>query len=175
MELLDLPIEVRIQIWSYVVQPLTIYPCECALKDVQCTAHRFDPCCLNTSTYEHCDNRILRVNQQVYEEVRPLVQKAEQRRTFVLCNNLCLDNFYKRLFARDWRWVNHLRVDLFVGIGTLGQDDWFICQNQRWARRYVLGALEKYTADRKIVVVPDSVVREDKSRRRTLTVDIFLT
>lgn len=91
-----------------------------------------------------------------------------------MCNNLCLDNFFKRLIKTDWKWAKHLRVDLFVGIGTLGQDDWFLSQNQRWARRYVGGILERYDEGRKVVVVPDAVVNEDKKGRRTLTVDIYL-
>lgn len=174
MHLLNLPLEIRSQIWSYIVQPLKIYPCECALKEIQCTAHRLDPCCHNTSTYQHCDNRLLRVNRQVFQEVLPVVHQAEKRRVFILCNNLCLDNFFKRLIKTDWKWAKHLRVDLFVGIGTLGQDDWFLTQNQRWARRYVGGVLERYDEGRKVVVVPDTVVNEDKKGRRTLTVDIYL-
>lgn len=93
----------------------------------------------------------------------------------MLCNNLCLDNFFKALSEDDWRWVKHLRVDLFVGWGTNGQDDWFLSESQRWAKRYVTGALNKYEEGRHVVVQPAQEVKEDSSSRRSLAVDIYLT
>lgn len=172
--LLDLPSEIRLQIWSHIIGPQTIYPCECASRAIQCTSHRLGKCCHNTSTYEICDNRLLRVNRQIFDEVVPLVRHAEKKRLFVICNNLCLDNFFKSLQQRDWASVRNLRVDLFVGIGTAGQDDWFLEQSQRWARRYVMGALQKYDEGRNIVVIPAAEVRQDKNGRRSLRVDIHM-
>ncbi|OQU93827.1 hypothetical protein CLAIMM_00291 [Cladophialophora immunda] len=170
-----LPPEIRLQIWSYLVQPTTIYPCECAMRDEQCQAHRLGACCHNTSTYQHCDNRILRVSRQIFDEVQPMAKRAERARLFVLCNNLCLDNFFKSLDKSDWRWVKHLRVDLFVGWGNANQDDWFLCQMHRWARRYVAGTLNKYDHGREVSIQPAEEAREDKNGRRTLTVDIYLS
>jgi hypothetical protein len=172
--LLDLPLEIRLQIWSNIIGPQTIYPCGCALKATQCTSHRLGTCCQNTSAYRFCDNRILRVSRQIFSEVAPLVRQSEKRRVFVLCNNLCLDNFFKSLQERDWNSVNNLRVDLFVGIGTAGQDDWFLSQSQRWAKRYVMGTLQQYDRGRNILIVPATQVRQDKSGRRSLTVDVRL-
>src|ERR1700761_3799541 len=90
-----LPAEIRHQIWSYLVYPTTIYPCDCAAQNQQCQTHRLGSCCHNSSTYENCDNRVLRVSRQLFDEVHPVVRDAEQQRVFVLCNNLCLDNFFK--------------------------------------------------------------------------------
>lgn len=174
MPFLSLPIEIRLQIWSYVVEPTLVYPCECAPRDEQCKSLRLDVCCRNTSTYTHCDNRVLRLNRQIFAEVAPLVRRAEQDRVFVLCNNLCLDNFFKSLDVADWRWVRHLRVDLFVGWGREQQDDWFLSQSHRWARRYVMGALDKYSRGREMKVEPEKDVKEDTGGRRTLRVDIYL-
>lgn len=177
MSLLALPAEIRLQIWSHIVgSPTVVYPCECATKSKQCQAHRLNSCCQNTSTYKHCDNRILRVNRLIFTEAQPLVHRAEKDRVFVLCNNLCLDNFFKSLDRRDWKWAKHLRVDLFVGWGADNkQDEWFLCQSNRWAKRYVMGALEKFSDGREVVVVPADRVREDGAGRMTLTVDIHLS
>lgn len=172
--LLDLPLEIRLQIWSHIIGPRTIYPCECAFKATQCTSHRLGTCCHNISTYQVCDNRILRVSRQIFDEVEPLVRQAEQKRVFVICNNLCLDNFFKSLQQRDWNSVRNLRVDLFVGIGTAGQDDWFLSQSQRWARRYVMGALQQYDQGRNIDIFPAGEIQQDKNGRRSLTVNIHL-
>ncbi|KIX03109.1 uncharacterized protein Z518_06659 [Rhinocladiella mackenziei CBS 650.93] len=144
MPFLSLPLEVRLQIWAYIVQPTLEYPCDCARKGVPCQSPPLGICCHDVSTYQHCDNRILRVSRQIFDEVQPIVQKAEIDRVFVLCNSLCLDNFFKTLNERDWKWVKHLRMDLFVGYGDDNQDDWFLCQSQRWAKRYVAGALDRF-------------------------------
>ena len=175
MTLQDLPLEIRLQIWSYIVQPLTIYPCECTVASAQCTRHQSDVFCYEAPAYQHCDNRILRVSQQVFTEVQPLVQQAERQRVFVLCNNLCLDSFFRSINERDWKWIKNLRVDLFVGIGTAGQDDWFLSQSRGWAKRYALGVLVKYDQGRSIVVEPSKQIEQDETGRRTLTVDIRLT
>ncbi|EXJ82937.1 hypothetical protein A1O3_06754 [Capronia epimyces CBS 606.96] len=125
-------------------------------------------------TYRHCDNRILRLNRQIFAEVLPTVQQAEEARVFVLYNRVCLDNFFKSLHERDWRWVRHLRVGLFVGWGDDGKDDWFLCQSQRWAMRHVAGALEKYGQGRSVVVLPADEIKEDSDGRRSLVVDVYL-
>ncbi|OCT48998.1 hypothetical protein CLCR_05196 [Cladophialophora carrionii] len=174
ISLQTLPLEIRLQIWSYLVQPTKIYPCECALKAQQCQAHRLGGCCDNNSTYKHCDTRVLRVSRQLFEEVQPLVRRAAKERTFMLCNNLCLDNFFKALDERDWKWVKHLRVDLFVGWGSDNQDDWFLGQMHRWARRYVAGSLSQYDQGRELTIQPADEAKEDKDGRRSLTVDIYL-
>lgn len=174
MPFLSLPLEIRLQIWSYILRPTLVYPCDCAPRDEQCKSTRLGVCCHNTSTYTHCDNRILRLNRQIFAEVEPLVKEAEKKRMFVLCNNLCLDNFFKTLDERDWKWVKHLRVDLFVGWGSDNQDDWFLCQSQRWARRYVAGALDRYHQGRELTVEPAEEVKQDSKGRRALTVNIYL-
>jgi len=114
------------------------------------------------------------VNRQIFSEVAPIVKQGEKNRVFVLCNNLCLDNFFKSLQERDWNSVKHLRVDLFVGIGTSGQDDWFLCQSVIWAKRYVMGALHEYDGGRNVRVVTAEKIQQDKHGRRSLTVDIYL-
>jgi hypothetical protein len=174
VSLQTLPLEIRLQIWGHLTQPTTIYPCECALKDQHCQSHRLGGCCYNNSTYQHCDNRVLRASRQIFDEVQPLVKQAEHNRVFMLCNNLCLDNFFKALDERDWKWVKHLKVDLFVGWGNDCQDDWFLCQMHRWATRYVMGTLIKYDQGRELTIRPAEEAKEDKDGRRTLTVDIFL-
>ncbi|KIV79075.1 hypothetical protein PV11_06662 [Exophiala sideris] len=175
MSLLGLPAELRLQIWSHIMGPTMVYPCECATKSRVCQAHRLDSCCQNASTYKHCDNRILRVNHLIFSEAQPLVQQAEKNRIFVLCNNLCLDNFFKSLNERDWKWAKHLRVDLFVGWGNDNQDEWFLCQSNRWAKRYVAGALHKYNQSREVVVIPADEVKQDGDGRMTLMVDTHLS
>jgi hypothetical protein len=169
-----LPPEVRHQIWSYLVQPTTIYPCDCALKGQQCHSEREGTCCEGSSTYQHCDNRILRVSRQLFDEVQPLVQRAEQTRTFVLCNNLCLEKLFLSLNQTDWIWLKHLKVDLFVGWGSNNQDDWFLSQMHNWARRYIMGTLSKYDHGRKVEIRLAECSKEDAHGRRTLMVDIFL-
>ncbi|OAG45624.1 hypothetical protein AYO21_00260 [Fonsecaea monophora] len=170
--LFTLPPEIRLQIWSYLVRPTTIYPCHCAERDKQL---RLDACCNNSSSiYQDCDNRILRVSRQIFDEVQPVVERAESERLFVLCNSLSLDDFFKALHQSDWKWVKHLRVELFVGWAKDNQDDWFLCQMHRWAKRSVAGTLYKYDQGRELSIQPAEQAREDKNGRRTLTVDIYL-
>ncbi|KAJ9610396.1 hypothetical protein H2200_005173 [Cladophialophora chaetospira] len=169
-----LPFELRLQIWSYIVQPTKIYPCDCALQGQMCQSDRLGGCCHKNSTYTHCDNRILRVSRQIYSEIQPLVRKAEIQRVFILCNNLCLENFFNALNERDRKWVKHLRVNLFVGWGNGSQDDWFLCQMHQWARRYVMGTLNRYDQGRNVTIEPAEEAKEDKDGRRNLTVDIYL-
>lgn len=206
MSLLMLPPELRLQIWSYCVQPTLglVYPCsrQCDHHDVP-IVHDGDYNTVNKSNdptqppYKHCDNRLLRVNKQVFAEVYPLVQQTEKDRLFVLCDRRCLDEFFAGLDERDWRWVRRLRLELFVGwggsvlrggggglvgvdesvdegTGDNGQDDWFVCQSQRWASRYVAGALSRYGRGRSLVVRLADCVKEDESGRRMLAVDVQL-
>ncbi|KAG9787247.1 hypothetical protein KCU88_g2010, partial [Aureobasidium melanogenum] len=221
--LLDLPPEIRLQIWTQIIQPTQIYPCSCAaaqqnskpeskeskptsLRSVgKCKATRLGPCCHNTSTYHHCDNRVLRVNRQILHEILPvIVQKQaepQQRRAFILCNNLRLDNFFKSLNRTGWRWVQHLRVDLFMGYRDSDSDgprsssssssssnpdkdnnnnndnDWFAvsAETQRWTKTYVASALNAYQQGRRLdVKVADEIKEEDGTGRRTVTADIYL-
>ena len=174
MPFLALPLEIRLQIWTYIVQPAVVYPCNCTLDVKGGNPHRTECSCDNISTYKYCDNRILRLNRQIFAEVQPLVKRAEEGRVFVLCNNLCIDSLFRNTARRDWKWVKHIKVDLFVGWGCGGQDDWFLCQSQRWARRYVLGALDRYSGGRDLTIQPEEDVKEDSDGRRTLTVDIYL-
>ena len=171
-----LPPEIRSQIWTYLIaQPTLIYPCACALQNAQCHSHRLDRCCHNSSTYTHCDNRILRTSRQIHDEILPLVHYTSLQRIFVLCNNLCLDNFFTDLRTQDWKWVKHLQVDLFVGWGKDCQDDWFLCQMRSWAYRYVMGTFGKFDGALKVgrVVTGEEAV-EDREGRRTLRVDVYL-
>ncbi|KAL6240465.1 hypothetical protein RBB50_012666 [Rhinocladiella similis] len=175
--LLDLPAEIRLQIWSYIVQPTVIHPCKCCTvgKTTQKLPSRDDSRCRQPLTYEYCDNRILRVNRLIFAEVQPLVEKVEKDRLFVLCDNLSLDKFFKSLDQRDWKWVRHVTVELFIGWGKDCKDDWFLAQSHRWAKRYVAGSLSKYGQGREVVVNPAKEIKEDSEGRRTLTVDVYLS
>ncbi|KIW12497.1 hypothetical protein PV08_09774 [Exophiala spinifera] len=175
--LLDLPTEIRLQIWSYVVQPTIIYPCRCGRRctTTQNLPSRDDSCCRPPMTYELCDNRILRVNHLIFAEAQPLVDKAGKDRVFVLCDNLSIDKFFQGLDRRDWKWVKHVTAELFIGWGKDCKDDWFLTQSHRWAKRYVAGSLSKYCQGREVSVQPAEEIKEDSNGRRTLKVDVYLS
>ncbi|KAK6373535.1 uncharacterized protein PV06_10181 [Exophiala oligosperma] len=183
ISLLDLPTEIRLQIWSYIVQPTVIHPCSCCTK-VKTTQKSSSQDNNNnnaryyrqpTTTYDLCDNRILRANRLIFAEVQPLVAKVEKDRVFVLCDNSNLDKFFKSLDKRDWKWIRHVTVELFIGWGKDCKDDWFLAQSHRWAKRYVAGSLNKYGQGRVVVVSPAEEIKEDSQGRRTLTVDVHLS
>ncbi|KAK5204782.1 hypothetical protein LTR99_006736 [Exophiala xenobiotica] len=115
--LLALPPEIRLQIWSYIVQPTVIHPCTCAeAEKAQAQAQALQRChqaqanqvddnnnrCQRTPSpsplpynYNHCDNQsqLLRVNRLVFNEVQPLFANTQRETIYMLCNNLCLDQF----------------------------------------------------------------------------------
>ncbi|KAK7890611.1 hypothetical protein LTR67_007820 [Exophiala xenobiotica] len=118
--LLALPPEIRLQIWSYIVQPTVIHPCTCAeAEKAQAQAQALQRChqaqasqvddnnnrCQRTTTspppspynynYNDCDNQsqLLRVNRLVFNEVQPLFANTQRETIYMLCNNLCLDQF----------------------------------------------------------------------------------
>jgi hypothetical protein len=222
--LLALPPEIRLQIWFYIVQPTVIHPCTCAeAEKAQAQAQALQRChqaqasqvddnnnrCQSITSpspisynYNHCDNQsqLLRVNRLIFNEVQPLFANTQRETIYMLCNNLCLDQFLSSNCLNttethicaskgetEWKSesdkaavrIRHLRVDLFVGWATDCRDDWFLGQSHRWAQRYVAGVLSKYKnqthgRQRQMVVIePAEEVKEDfSSGRRTLTVDI---
>jgi hypothetical protein len=220
--LLALPPEIRLQIWSYIVQPTVIHPCTCAEAEEaqalqrchQAQANQVDDnnnCCQRTPSpspspynYNDCDNQsqLLRVSRLIFDEVQLLFANTQRETIYMLCNNLCLDQFlssnclnttethsstskgeteWKSESAKAAVRIRHLRVDLFVGWATDCRDDWFLGQSHRWAKRYVAGVLSKYETQthgrhftrQMVVIEPAEEVKEDfASGRRTLTVDI---
>ncbi|KAK5464958.1 hypothetical protein LTS15_001521 [Exophiala xenobiotica] len=192
--LLALPPEIRLQIWSYIVQPTVIHPCTCAeAEKTQAQAQALQRChqaqanqvddnndnrCQKTTSpppspynYNHCDNQsqLLRVNRLIFNEVQPLFANTQRETIYMLCNNLCLDQYLSSNSLSttethictstskgetEWKSepesakaavrIRHLRVDLFVGWATDCRDDWFLGQSHRWAQRYVAGVLSKY-------------------------------
>lgn len=129
--------------------------------------------------YKTLDNRILRVNRQIYQEVHSLLLSSPKR--FSVCNGLCLESLFLSIEPRDRQWIRHVRVGLYVGDTSsevLGDEtDRMLLQSaESRCGPYVQSALKCQGVGRLLHVTPAGNVDigPDDKGRRTLIVDLTL-
>jgi len=176
--LLSLPFELRLQIWNLVLGPTEVEPCKCSSPPRACKFNHPGGCCEGFDVYKCFDNRILRVNRQIYDEVHPMVLGSPK--IFTLCNGLCLESMFLGIQEQDRRWVRRVRVQMVVGNlhlenlrGQIGSA--LLQMGESRSGPYVQSALQCPDVGSLIDAAPAGQIEEDGTGRRTLWVDLVLS
>jgi hypothetical protein len=175
--LLSLPFELRFNIWNLVLGPTTVEPCDCSTKSGICTISAPERSSRGFSVYEVFDNRVLRVCRQLHEEVRWVLSTAPKQ--YVLCNGPCLERFFLQIPVKDRRWINNVRVNLYIGAGredTLdGRTGKELLQvAEASCGGFVQSALKCAGVGAVVDAMPVGDVGTDATGRRILCVDLTL-
>lgn len=176
-QLFSLPFELRLHVWELVIGPEQIRPCECPSKPGTCIFNHPGGCCESFNVYRKFDNRILRVCRQIHDEVHPVLVRTPKR--FMLCNGLCLENFLLRIKPRDRRWIQQIRVKLYVGdVATNTLEDQsgehLLRKGEASCGGFVRSALGCQGVGSLVAARPVAAIEEDNIGRRVLCVDLVL-
>ncbi|EXJ83659.1 hypothetical protein A1O1_07283 [Capronia coronata CBS 617.96] len=192
--LLTLPFEIRLQVWTLVVGPHTVEPCKVSTtRDGDGDRTRIcrpEKCGReNFNIYTCLDTRLLRVNRQIHDEVRPLLMgltgsPKETTKRFVVCDGVCLERLFLGTRPQDRRWIRYIQVRLFVGdarpeVLLAKRGHGLLEYGEACCGAFVQSALSCSGVGGLVDAVPSEKekkveVEEDERGRRTLWVDLVL-